>query len=180
MLIVLQNTMLILFTSEPHKFSGVQSVWFLLWYFSRRSSQKVLPTSPIWRGEMSYKGGLYRENQNNPGNININNNNIIVNNDLPRLASEKPSQRAVGGQSLSSYDEEILLSKGIEITDHLGEGYFGNVWRGIYTTTGKKEDNNLHIYLYTYFSRGIDSPIVYMINNITIFTNIFNIHTLRQ
>ncbi len=38
--------------------------------------------------------------------------------------------RYLGTQFLSTRDEEILLSNLIEITNHLGEGYFSNVWRG--------------------------------------------------
>ncbi len=35
---------------------------------------------------------------------------------------------------LSERDEMILLEKGIRIIDHLGAGFFGNVWKGQYTT----------------------------------------------
>ncbi len=54
---------------------------------------------------------------------------------------EKENQlqgRLVGGEKkqhfLLANDEKILKEIGIEITGHLGEGFFGNVWKGRYTT----------------------------------------------
>ncbi len=63
-------------------------------------------------------------------------------------AANTEKGRFIGVRFLSSHDEEILRSKGIEIIHHLGEGYFSNVWRGIYTKTtspGTVSGNNRNI-----------------------------------
>ncbi len=76
----------------------------------------------------------------NNNNNNINNNNNNNNNkdekssssvDVPSPASPATTKgRFIGTHFLAARDEEILSSNGIEITAHLGEGYFGHVWRG--------------------------------------------------
>ncbi len=42
--------------------------------------------------------------------------------------------RIVPKPVLSEEDERILTQEGITVTEHLGEGFFGNVWKGRYAT----------------------------------------------
>ncbi len=37
---------------------------------------------------------------------------------------------------LSGEDERILLQHNITVIDHLGEGFYGHVWKGRYITSG--------------------------------------------
>ncbi len=59
--------------------------------------------------------------------------------------------RIVGKQFLSARDEEILLAERIEINRYLGAGFFGNVWRGIYTAGNIRRE-----YLHTYYNQYVN------------------------
>ncbi len=65
----------------------------------------------------------------------------------PRADTVLPEKgRLIGTKLLSSRDEEVLLKNGIEITHYLGEGYFSNVWRGIYRTTAAITTAGTYLY----------------------------------
>ncbi len=64
-----------------------------------------------------------------------------------RGASTTIPRPSFGGRSfgsreeyhLSEEDERILLHHNITVMDHLGEGFYGHVWKGRYTISGTKE-----------------------------------------
>ncbi len=56
---------------------------------------------------------------------------------LPTPNKAKERGRWIRGEHLSERKDEILVANGIEITDYLGAGHFGKVWRGRYRTKGK-------------------------------------------
>ncbi len=60
--------------------------------------------------------------------------------------NEKKKGRSINESPvlLSERDERILLEKGIRITDHLGAGFFGNVWKGQYTANATTTHNALN------------------------------------
>ncbi len=51
----------------------------------------------------------------------------------PSLVDPQQKGRLINNYFLSESDETALNGSGISITDRLGEGYFGEVWKGIYS-----------------------------------------------
>ncbi len=94
------------------------------------------------------------DNKNNNDNNNNNNSHsyrvgtVATNTPQPTVIVEETKGRYVSGRGksrsnqdekqyfLSENDETILSKVGITVTEYLGEGFFGIVWKGQYTTTG--------------------------------------------
>ncbi len=56
---------------------------------------------------------------------------------------------------LSAVDESILLHHNITVIDHLGEGFYGHVWKGRYKPSGKRL-SKLKPILFLFICRLID------------------------